>query len=179
MVSKDKKMKDPKKWHDQYNRTLWFQILFDHKRLGLEKDFLEHKREGKVYREYVTERLLSAAISMQSTPGELIALTQLLHTASCIVLLESKRDSVDATLNFIKSKDPFTKMDPTVVVTSVALYFLVRSVEHVYANDENNIKKIKHMHNRLDQLNWLVGIDGMNKLNLLTLDQCFHDLSIE
>ena len=172
MVSKNKKVKDAKKWYDQYEHTLWFQILFDHKRLGLEKDFLEHKREGKSYREYVNERLLSAATSMQSIPGELIALTQLLHTASSVVLLESKRDRVDNTLDFIKNEDPLKKMDPTVVVTSVALYFLVRSVEYVYAKEKNNIEMIKHMHNRLDQLNWLVGTDGMKKLNMLNLDQC-------
>ena len=179
MGSKDKEMKDSKKWHDEYSSTLWFQILFDQKMLGLDKDFLEHEREGKPYREYVTERLLSAATSMQSTPGELIALTQLLHTASSVVLLESKRDRVDSTLDSIKSILPFKKMDSTIIVTSVALYFLVRSVEHIYANDKINMKLMKHMHNRLDQINWLIGTAGMDELNLLTLGQCFPDLSIE
>ena len=159
-------------WNEKYNKTLWFKVLFDEEMLGLKTDFLKYKREGgKSYRENINEGLLCAADAMKKTiPGEMVAISQLLHTASSVILLESERKRVDTTLNFLRSKGPFNEIDPTVVMTSVALYYLILNAEHNYANQKENLEAIKHLHTRLDQMNWFVGTDGMKDLGITRLE---------
>ena len=176
MASKEEKKNYQMRWYDQHSSTLWYEILFSKQKLGLEIDFLKHRREkGKSYKDYVNERLLSAAKAMRSIPGEMIAISQLLHTASSVVLLESERNRVDATLDFIKNKQSFKGIDPTVVMTSAALFFLIRNAEHMYANQDENMESIKHLHTRLDQMNWLLGTVGMKQLDILRLDECYSN----
>jgi len=160
-----------KKWYESSRKDLWFLILFNNDKLKWREDFLEEKRVNKKpYQEHINESLLSAAKSMQSaSPGELVAISQLLHTASSVVLLESERKQVDATLNFIQDIDHFHKIDPSVVLTSIALYYLIRSVEDIYKEDNNKREMVEHIHTRLDQMNWFIGSDGMRVLGIRPL----------
>lgn len=166
MAKKNQGEKKALAWLDQYTDALWFKILFDDDKLKLARDFILHKREKeKPYIDYVNERLLSAAQSMKSFPGEMVGINQLLHTASSIILIEGKRDRIDETLNYIKNSPVFTNIDPTVILTSVSLYFLIRNAEYNLENSDS-LKEIKYIHNRLDQMNWLIGDDGIRKLGI-------------
>ena len=178
MASKEEKRNYQMRWYDNYSSTLWYEILFGKEMLALEIDFLKHKREGgKSYKDYVSERLLCAAKAMISLPGEMIAIPQLLHTASSVILTESKRNRVDATLDLFRSKEPFREIDPAVVITSAALFFLIRNTEEMFAEQEEDMELIKHIHTRLDQMNWLLGTLGMKELDILRLDECYPNLT--
>lgn len=169
MAKKDQGEENALAWLDQYTDSLWFKILFDDDKLKLDKDFILHIREKeKPYMDYVNERLLAAAQSMKSFTGEMIGINQLLHTASSIILIEGKRERVDYTLNYFKKKVP--NIDPTVIVTSVALYFLILSAENNLAKTKE-LKEIEHIHNRLDQMNWFIGDDWMKKLKIVKLNK--------
>ena len=154
------------KWYDSDRRALWFLILFAEDRLGWKEDFLEAVRvKNKLYKDFINESLLSAARSMRlSITGELGVISQLLHVASSVVLLESDRGRVDVTLSFIRETDPFQEIDPSVVLTSVALYYLICSAEHDFKTDAANLELIRHIHSRLNQMNWFIGVDAMKKL---------------
>jgi hypothetical protein len=162
-----------KEWHVKYKNCLWFTFLFSEDQLGWKEDFLEENRGSeKKYGEHINESILSAAKSMQSTsPGEQIAISQLLHTASSVVLLESHRRQVDSTLKYIQETDPFREMDPSIVLTSTALYYLTLSAEDRYKGDDENKKMIERVHSRLDQINWFLSNEGMQKLGILPLQK--------
>ena len=167
MVSKEQLNKSTTAWYHQCKTTLWYNILFNSEWLGWDINLLEHTREsGKPYRKYVNERLLAAADAMKAIPGEMIAFTQLLHTASSVVLLESKRERLDATLELIKKQSAFYGIDPTTILTSVTLYFLIHDAENNYSNNQNELKAIKHLHNRLDQVKWLISEEALKALNM-------------
>lgn len=172
MAKKDQGEENALAWLDQYTDSLWFKILFDDDKLKLDKNFILHIREKeKPYMDYINERFLAAAQSMKSFTGEMIGINQLLHTASSIILIEGKRERIDCTLDYIKNKVPFFKdIDPTVIFTSVALYFLILSAENNLAKTKK-LKAIEHIHNRLDQMNWFIGDKGMEKLKIVKLNK--------
>ena len=175
MAKKKQGEKKALAWLDQYTDSLWFKILFDDDKLKLARDFILHKREKeKPYIDYVNERLLSAAQSMKSLPGEMAGINQLLHTASSIILIEGERDRIDITLNYIRNSPVFRNIDPTVILTSVSLYFLIRNAEYNLENSDS-LKELKYIHNRLDQMNWLIWDNGVEALNILRMKECFHD----
>lgn len=171
MVKKNQEKKRSTVWKDKYKDSLWFKILFDADKLSLDETFLSHKREKeKPYNDYVNERLLTAAQSMKSSPGEMIGINYLIHTASSIILIEGKRERVDETLCFIKNLPIFKNIDPTVIITSVALYFLILNAENCL-KDGDSIDQIKHIHTRLDQMNWFIGDDGLRELGISRLTE--------
>lgn len=175
MAPKNQGEKKALAWLDQYTDSLWFQILFDDDKLKLARDFILRKREKKKpYADYVNERLLAAAQSMKSLPGEMVGIIQLLHTASSIILIEGERDRIDNTLDYINNSPVFRNIDPTVILTSVSLYFLIRNAEYNLENPDS-LKEIKYIHNRLDQMNWLIWDKGVEALNILRMEECFHD----
>jgi len=167
--------KNPIAWLDNYTDTLWYHILFDDDKLRLDKDFILQKREReKPYKAYVDERLLSAAQSMISIPSEMIGINILLHTASSIILIEGQRERVNATLNFINTLPFSCGIDQTTVLTAISLYFLIRNAEYNFES-KDNLEKFKYLHNRLDQMNWFIGDDGVKALGILRKGQCFNE----
>lgn len=175
MAKKDQGEENALAWLDQYTDSLWFKILFDDDKLKLDKNFILHIREKeKPYMDYVNERLLAAAQSMKSLLGEMAGINQLLHTASSIILIEGERDRIDITLNYIRNSPVFRDIDPTVILTSVSLYFLIRNAEYNLENSDS-LKELKYIHNRLDQMNWLIWDSGVEALNILRMEECFHD----
>jgi hypothetical protein len=155
---------DKIRWIAKYENSLWYKILFGVEALNLDNNFILHKREGeKPYKDYVNERLISAAQSMKSLPGEMIGINQLLHTASSIILIEGERERIDKTIENIKNINHFKHIDPTVVLTSISLYFLIVNTEH-NPKDCECIDDIYHIHDRLDQMNWFISDCGVKAL---------------
>ncbi|MDH4101181.1 MAG: hypothetical protein OEV28_11495 [Nitrospirota bacterium] len=147
--------------------ALWYEILFHKDKLGLDKNVLKHMRDdNETIGHYVNERLLTAATSIQSTPGELSGITSLLHIASVVILSESNRERIDQTLDFIKEVPAFNEIDPTTIITTAALYYLIHNAECMPAIKGEYLSALKHIHKRLDHMNWFVGNEAMEALKI-------------
>ncbi|MBI5594247.1 MAG: hypothetical protein HY881_27675 [Deltaproteobacteria bacterium] len=150
----------------------------------MQDDVLEHirdKQKEKQNREYVIQNLFYAAKAMQSFPGETSDFTQLHHTASSLLLLESSRERVYATLDWIeekilKSNNNSKGIQATEVVTIAMLYYLILDAENMCDSDKEQLGLIEDLHRRLDQRNWCIGVDNMKALNIITLDQSYSKM---
>jgi hypothetical protein len=113
-------------------------------------------------------RLVKVGEHMQEPINDFFGINQCLHIASSLVLLESNAERVMQTLPSIAQKYPeLAGKDPSTVVTIAALYHLIKTAE-------NNLKKsdkatIEYIHRRFDQMNWMIGEDGMRVLGIKTL----------
>lgn len=163
-------------WYESYKKCTWYKILFGKNLSGLKSDILEHVRDSskeKRNREYIIENFLYAAEAMRNFPGETVDFTQLNHTASSLLLLESTRENVYRTLDWINKQILKNDHDPkgvqaTEIITIAMLYFLILDAE-IYTLKSRKQKKhslIKELHQRLDERNWCVGERNMKSLDI-------------
>ncbi len=137
-------------------RQLYKQILFE--RLGISPKVFEDNEQLKEIR----ERLAKGDVAKREGLTEFVSVNLYIHVASSVVLLESESAKVRSTLNFVE--DHFSGIDPTTVVTSSSLYYIIKcllSREDLSADERDNLT---HVWERFQEINWLIGSQRMAEL---------------
>lgn len=111
-------------------------ILFE--LLSIPKTFLSSQNKEDAIR----KRLLKAHELMSSGMPDAIAIAACLHVASSVVLLESTPKKVDDTLENIQKDRRFNEVEPTTILASAALYFLLQK-------NQENLNQIKGQKDKL------------------------------
>lgn len=112
----------------------------------------------------IRKKLVDAAADLDQEHGDIFAINQCLHLASSIVLRNAKH--LDETLAKIRSIEGFAGMDPTTVVTIATFYVILRGEQRKVAKDKELTTKLKRLHGRFDEINWLIGRAAMETLGI-------------
>ncbi len=102
---------------------------------------------------------------------DIFAVNQCLHLASSVVLLGSNHQDLQETLKSVHEKG-YEDKDPTTIVTVATLYYLIK----VALGDPSSFcgkvnvnkfsEKLKVIHRRFDEIQWLVGSGAISKSKL-------------
>jgi hypothetical protein len=146
--------------------------------LQIDKAFLEGHAKT------IREKLISAGkVMMQGTQGlesltdkaslldrfDMFGINQCLHLASTVLLLGSSSDNLQRTITMIQQSRDFSGQDPTTVVISAVLYYLLLKAEEDPEIETEDKEKIRHIHQRFDELNWMINPRGVQTLGIARL----------
>lgn len=83
----------------------------------------------------IFEKINNAANAMKGRLGDMTGINICIHVASSFVMLGANIEQYHKVLNDIKEK--FKGVDPTVIITSAALYYILKKIEHII-KEENS-----------------------------------------
>jgi hypothetical protein len=125
--------------------------------------YKEHKKD-------IHKKFIFAGREMQKGKPDAFTINQCLHIASSVLLLGGSPEELDKLSNAIHNHGDFSHNDPTTVATITTLYYLIKTDEnHDMEKEERDA--IKHIHKRFDEINWLIGVEGMKALGIETLKE--------
>ena len=139
------------------------EILFED--LGISKAYLD----DPAHQEVIRTRFLGAAEAMRGRLGEIVGINACIHVASSIVLMSSDPDRLAKTLKDIKTEFEGIDrdIDPTVVLTAATLnYLLVDLIRHEKSRRARRRKDLEHVFRRFQDMRWMIGERGMEKLEI-------------
>ena len=90
-------------------------------------------------------------------------LNQLIHLASCIVLVPHQEGQVGSVLSEIRSNDSLKNYDPTTIITASYLYHLLNDPARTKGFER---KDIEYMRRSLDRENWFLTSEAMESLGI-------------
>lgn len=157
------------------------EILFQ--QLEIAPDFLKHVADEepgtgkKTNRDIINKRLSEAAKAMKGPEGEMFGIQLFLHTATSVVLLQTTEPAkLERTLTEINADPCFEEIDPSVIVTSAALYYLIDeydrdiTAKQIEGDSQESkerrqeLKLIQHARKRFNEMNWMMNDNAMQCL---------------
>jgi hypothetical protein len=98
--------------------------------------------------------------------SDISGINQCLSLASSVLLLGSSSENLQKTLSLIQQNPNFSGQDPTTVVISIVLYYLLIKVEQDPQVSSEDKGKIRHIRQRFDELNWMISPEAVLNLNI-------------
>jgi hypothetical protein len=127
----------------------------------------------------IRERLLEAADELLRRGGdpthgtfvhaEFRAINQSLHTATSVLLLGAPAEELKRTLEWLPSLGAFAGRDPASIVTIAVLHFLMHRVLASSAHVDPPSEKVRLLHTRFDELNWMTSSSVTEALGIRPL----------
>jgi hypothetical protein len=169
-------------------RPKWRELVFD--KLKLTAKFLAGERET------ITKRLLEAHQEMTGKsnsegapqdqvgttllPSEMFGLHECFHLATSVVLMGAESETLRGVLNEVSRGDfapALQGKNAMTAVTAATLYYLVTDqielAQKAKSTDEGKkaLEAFEAIHQRFDEINWMVGAPGMSALDIKALKQ--------
>jgi len=107
----------------------------------------------------IRDRLNFAAAEVQRERGDIFAINQCLHLAGSLVLY-CATPNLNYAIDRVRQIREFFGKDPTTVLTVAMLFFLLR----LEPRDEKDRSNKEILGKRFDEMNWLVGEQGIAAL---------------
>lgn len=151
----------------------------------------------------IFEKINNAANAMKGRLGDMTGINICIHVASSFVMLGAHIEQYHKVVKSIKDK--FKGVDPTVIITSAALYYILKKIECIIERDnpeklkkryigyvadkiknagkefteekkrriiaefENYQDQLDYIYTRFDLMNWMIGEQYMEELNIVKL----------
>ena len=100
---------------------------------------------------------------------DIFGINQCLHLANVVLLLGTTSEHLGATMAKIVRLAPFTDQDPTTVIASAVLVYLLEAVAALPGSDEKQAN-LQHIRRRFAQSNWMLNAACVTALGLPAAD---------
>lgn len=88
-----------------------------------------------------------------------------LNLAKTVLILACSDEKIDQVIDRVQHDSTLCEQDPLTVIISSVLYYLVVRVRRK-GTDESERKRLRQVHHRFDELNWMINSAGVTALGI-------------